>query len=225
MPETIETITLRLPLRMGKVNCYLIGTGSERVLIDTGPAKDRGTLEWGLHAAECEPGDISLIVITHADTDHTGNCAYLKKEFKTKVALHPDEVAAVTGGDLTQTRANITPGKRRLAKMGGSMTRLKPADQFKPNITVEGGETLSAYGVNARIIHTPGHSMGSISILTSDGDLFCGDLLENGKRGPGPGSIVDDEKLQAESIRKVIELGAKMVYPGHGEAFAIEELG
>jgi glyoxylase-like metal-dependent hydrolase (beta-lactamase superfamily II) len=224
VPETIETISMKLPMGLGQVNCYLLGSGMERVLIDTGPTRARGTLEWALHAAECEPGEVSLIVVTHGDTDHTGNCAYLRDEFKTKIAMHPDEVPAVKGGNLTDTRENLSTSKRRLARLGGSFVRLKKADQFKPKITIEGGESLSAYGINARVVHTPGHSKGSISVLTSDGDLFCGDLMEN-RKGPAPGSIVDDEEQQAASIQKVKDLGAKMVYPGHGGAFAIEDLG
>ena len=120
MPETIETITLRLPLRMGKVNCYLIGTGSERVLDRHGPRE-------GPRLARVGPACRRVRAWRHlAHRAHA--CRHrshrqlrdLKNAFNTKIAMHPEEVPAVTGGDLTETRSNMSPGKRRLAKMGGS---------------------------------------------------------------------------------------------------------
>ena len=222
MSETIETITLDLPMGLSKVNCYLVGTGSKRVLIDTGPTRRRGSLEWALQDAECEPGDLSLIVLTHGDPDHTGNCAYLRKAFGAKAAMHVEEVGAVKDGNIAASRSNMTANARRLAKMVSPMVRLKRADRFKPDMTFTDGENLASYGVNALVIHTAGHSDGSVSILTDQGDLFCGDLMENIK-GPAPGSIADDRDLQAASISRIIEMGAKMVYPGHGDPFTIEE--
>lgn len=222
MAETIETITLKLPKRMGNVNCYLVGIGSERILIDTGPAGDRGSLEWGLQDADCTPGDISLVVLTHGDSDHAGNCAFVRSEYKTKIAMHVDEVPAVKTGDLAAARPNVGAGTRRLAGLLRPVVGLKKADRFSPDMTFEGNEKLKAYGVDALLVHTPGHSIGSVSVLTREGDLFCGDLMENVSE-PAPGSIVDDAEAQAESIEHVFKLGAKRIHPGHGDSFTAAE--
>lgn len=53
------------------------------------------------------------------------------------------------------------------------------AERFVPDVYVDDGDELSAYGLSARVLHLPGHSSGSIGILTARGDLFCGDLVEN----------------------------------------------
>jgi glyoxylase-like metal-dependent hydrolase (beta-lactamase superfamily II) len=205
------------------VNCYLLGSGSDRVLIDTGPARSRSTLEWSLSDADCEPGDLSLIVLTHGDMDHAGSCKYLRKEYGAKIGMSEAEIPAVTSGDMMAVRSGVSGGQRRLARIGGPLVKLKKADRFKPDVTFADGDELKEWGVDAIVVHTPGHSAGSLSVLTRAGSLFCGDLLENTK-GPRPGSIVDEADQQAASIARLRELGAKMVYPGHGEPFPIEEL-
>jgi glyoxylase-like metal-dependent hydrolase (beta-lactamase superfamily II) len=65
------------------------------------------------------------------------------------------------------------------------------------------GDDLSSYGINATVLHLPGHSKGSIGILTTNGVLFCGDLFMNLKR-PDRSSLIDrKEDLDAsiESFR------------------------
>ncbi len=75
----------------------------------------------------------------------------------------------------------------------------------------------------ARVVHLPGHSSGSIGILTDAGTLFCGDLLEN-TRCPAAGSIIDDPSAVGASLACLGELPVAMVYPGHGAPFEGGEL-
>lgn len=82
---------------------------------------------------------------------------------------------------------------------------------------------MAAYGCDARAISLPGHSRGSIGILTRNGDLFCGDLLENQTR-PALNGIMDDIEAGRASIEKLKGLNVKTVYPGHGAPFPMEAL-
>ena len=88
---------------------------------------------------------------------------------------------------------------------------------------MEDGQDLSAYGLDAVVVHTPGHSEGSICIKTVYGDLFCGDLFNNTKKPEKASIIQDPEKLEA-SVEKIRALEFKTVYPGHGEPFRMEQL-
>jgi glyoxylase-like metal-dependent hydrolase (beta-lactamase superfamily II) len=54
-----------------------------------------------------------------------------------------------------------------------------PAEKFTPDLEIDEGFDLSSYGFDGRILHIPGHSKGSIGVLTAKGDLFCGDLFYN----------------------------------------------
>ncbi|HWR70506.1 MAG TPA: MBL fold metallo-hydrolase, partial [Dehalococcoidia bacterium] len=66
-------MSLGLPFRIGRVNCYLIETDSGFVLIDTGASNRRKDIEKELESAGCKPGDLKLIILTHGDFDHMGN--------------------------------------------------------------------------------------------------------------------------------------------------------
>ena len=86
------------------VNCYLLKTDKGFVLIDTGISFLRGSLKKALKRAGCKPGDIKLIVITHADFDHTGNCVWLRKKYGATIAVHRDEAEAVKTGSMLLCR-------------------------------------------------------------------------------------------------------------------------
>ncbi len=72
------------------------------------------------------------------------------------------------------------------------------------------------------MIWIPGHSKGSIGVLTASGDLFCGDLLENTKQ-PAQNSIMDDGAACEDSIKKLAALSIGTVYPGHGAPFPMAQ--
>ena len=74
------------------------------------------------------------------------------------------------------------------------------------------------------MIALPGHSSGSIGLLTADGDFFSGDLLANSRRGPRMGPIVDDRPAMEASVALAKSVVTGTVYPGHGEPFAIGHL-
>jgi glyoxylase-like metal-dependent hydrolase (beta-lactamase superfamily II) len=88
---------------------------------------------------------------------------------------------------------------------------------------VEDGDNLLSYGVEARVVHIPGHSAGSIGVLTNNGDLFCGDLFTNTKE-PSLGAIIDDEAATQASVGKLKQMDIEQVYPGHGDPFSWELL-
>jgi len=97
------------------------------------------------------------------------------------------------------------------------------SERFTPDVYVNDGDDLSEYGFDAKVIHIPGHSKGSIGILTPAADLFCGDLLENTGK-PGLSSIMDAPSTANASLEKLNSLSIKTVYPGHGGPFQMEVL-
>jgi hydroxyacylglutathione hydrolase len=220
MSQEIKTIPLQMPLKLGAVNCYLIKTGASYVLIDTGSSNQCATLEQELTSAGCRPGNLNLIVITHGDFDHTGNASYLRSKFNTKIAMHRDDLSMIEHGDMFANRKKGNPIIGVLAKLFSGFGK---AQQCSPDITIDEGFDLSEYGCAAQVLSIPGHSRGSIGILTASGDLFCGDLLENIKI-PALGSIMDDPETARASLEKLRGLPVNFVYPGHGQPFPIEVL-
>jgi glyoxylase-like metal-dependent hydrolase (beta-lactamase superfamily II) len=220
VPQDIKTIRLRLPYRLGSVNGYLIKTGRGHFLIDTGSSNQRAVLERALAGAGCQPGTLKLIVITHGDFDHTGNAAYLRHKFGAKIAMHADDAGMAERGDMFWNRKK---GNRLIRTLAPLLFRFGAANRFQPDVTIEDGVDLAEYGFDAKVLSIPGHSRGSIGILTAGGALFCGDLLTNTDK-PVLNSIMDDAAAANASVEKLRSLEINTLYPGHGQPFTLATL-
>ena len=217
--EEIKVIPLPLPFRMGIVNCYLVETGTGFVLIDTGASNKREQLERELATTGCMPDNLNLIVLTHGDFDHTGNAAHLRDKFGAKIAMHQADSGMAEHADMFWNRSS---GNAIIRFLAPTLFRFRKANRFAPDLHVDEGFDLSEYGFDARVLSIPGHSRGSIGILTAGGDLFCGDLLENTNK-PATNSIMDDPVVCDASIEKLAGLEINMVHPGHGKPFPMQQ--
>jgi hydroxyacylglutathione hydrolase len=214
MPE-IQTITY------GSVNCYLVKTGTHSILIDTGLPNKRPELEKELIKAGCQAGNLKLIILTHGDYDHAGNASYFRDRYSAKIAIHIEDSERVEQGNW---KLGFKPKPDKFPLMYRIISSfIKPGkfDTFKPDIYVEDGQSLLEYGCGAQVVCLPGHTRGSIGILTEDGELFCGDLMDN-MRKPNLQFFIDDMKSAISSIEKIKKLNVKNVYPGHGKPFLMK---
>jgi glyoxylase-like metal-dependent hydrolase (beta-lactamase superfamily II) len=213
----IKTVTTPFILNVS-INCYLVRTGKGFILIDTGRSNKRNAIEKELEGAGCCPGNLELIILTHGDFDHCGNAAYLRKKFGSQIAMHKDDSGMVEHGDMLWNRSKQNILIRIIFKL---FFRLSKSDRFKPDLYIDERYDFSEYGFDAKVLEIPGHSQGSIGILTTSGELFCGDLLANvGK--PDIWSIIDDSDAAYASIEKLKSLQINTVYPGHGQPFPME---
>ena len=219
-PLIIQTISLALPFNLGSVNCYLINTGKDFVLIETGCANQRRQLEDELAKAGCQPGMLTLIFLTHGDFDHTGNAAHLRVKFGAKIGMHADDAGMAQHGNMFWNRKS---GNAVAGLLAAALFRFGKASRFEPDLLFEDGDALTAYGLTASVVTLPGHSKGSIGVLTADGELFCGDLFENPAQ-PVLNSIIDDPATAQASVEKLKGLAVQTVYPGHGKPFAFDSL-
>jgi glyoxylase-like metal-dependent hydrolase (beta-lactamase superfamily II) len=218
MKMEIKTISLTF------VNSYLIKTDKGYILIDTGVPTSRDALEKALETEGVKPGDLKLVIITHGDIDHVGNCAYLRKKYGVKIAMHKNDAKMAetgemlmerkrTGGSLMMTIMQfLMGGKKRMKKM------MDEFEKFSPDIFLEDGQDLKDFGLDAKVVSIPGHTPGSIAILTSDGSLFSGDTVLNRSK-PQWANIIYNEESLAATITKLKTLTVNNVYPGHGKPF------
>jgi glyoxylase-like metal-dependent hydrolase (beta-lactamase superfamily II) len=215
----INTIQIMMPFKLGSVNCYLIKNDSNYILIDTGSSNQRIALEKELESAGCEPGKLALIILTHGDFDHTGNAVYLREKYKAQIVMHVDDLGMVENGDMFFNRQQPNILIRKIIPVFLGFGKSK---RFTPDYFVGEGDDFSAHKFNAKVISLPGHSKGSIGILLSGGELFCGDLFENLK-GPSLNSIMDDVDTANSSVEKLKNHKIGTVYPGHGKPFLMEQ--
>ncbi len=224
MADAIKTIGF------GGVNCYLLAAGDGFLLIDTALATKRDALDTALARAGCVPGRLKLIVLTHGDVDHAGNAAHLRKSYGAQVAMHAHDVPMVETGDTdwgrkpTPDRLTMTGRFIRVSGKALEYSRKgSTLETFTPDLLVDDGYDLSGYALDARVLHLPGHSRGSIGVLTSAGDLVCGDLLYNWRKPSVP--ICDDAEAWDASMAKLRSLRVVTVYPGHGRPFPWSRVG
>ena len=216
---TLEINTIAMPFVFNvSVNCYLVRTSHGFILIDAGRTNKRGTIEKELVSVGCLPGNLKLIVLTHGDFDHCGNAGYLRQKFGIEIAMHKDDSGMVERGDMLWNRNKQSIPIRIIFKF---FFRLSKSDRFKPDLYIDEGHNFSGHGFDAKVLDIPGHSQGSIGILTASGDLFCGDLLANVAK-PEIWSIIDDLVAAHASVEKLKSLQINTVYPGHGQPFPME---
>jgi hydroxyacylglutathione hydrolase len=212
------------------VNCYLLTAGDGFVLVDTGLSSKRAKLERRLALAGCTPGRLKLILLTHGDIDHVGNAAYLREAYGAKIAMHADDAGMAETGDADlgrKPRPDHVAMTGRFIRVAGTLAELMRRGTglttFTPDELAADGDELGAYGLDARVLHLPGHSPGSIGVLTAAGELICGDLLYNWRRPSVP--ICDDAAAFRASMAKLGGLHVATIYPGHGKPFAWSALG
>ena len=219
MDRTIITIPLKVP-------CYLVKIRDGFIMIDTGDASDCVILEKELDHAMVTPKNLKLVILTHGDFDHAGNAAFLHKKYGVRIAMHVNDSGMVERGDQSWNRKaksdRISFFGRIIIFISSHLVKSVQFQPFKPDILIEDGQDLSEYGFDAKVLHLPGHSKGSIGILTAEGFLFCGDLLMNMFK-PDLHFMIDDYADFTASIEKLKKLNIKMVYPGHGKPFPIDQ--
>ncbi len=192
-------------LPRNSVNCYVI----EGVLVDSGIRNSYSTIQKALQEIP-----IYQHVLTHAHPDHQGCSDQVCAEFAIPLLCHPDEVFRTETGLVTKDYPNRHHWIAKLqqkywAGQGHAVSR-----------TVVENDTIG----NFRIIETPGHSTGHISLFREhDGVLIIGDAATNmsllttksGLHLP-PNLFTSDQQLNIRSLEKLAKLAPSIICFGHG---------
>jgi glyoxylase-like metal-dependent hydrolase (beta-lactamase superfamily II) len=203
---------LRLPI----VNVYLL-LGERAVLVDAGGPTDVPRIISFL--ARHGVADLALILLTHGHWDHAGGAAELRTRTKAPIAVQRDDVDLVCSGSGSNGPAKPTCLTAYFVK--AFVNRDYPP--FEPDVVIDDELDLATFSVAGRVIRTPGHTPGSISVLTPDSEAIVGDLIMGGWFGgnlfptrPGLHYFVEDPGLLKESIAKVLNRNPNVILPGHG---------
>jgi glyoxylase-like metal-dependent hydrolase (beta-lactamase superfamily II) len=211
---------------LGSSQCYLI-QDQGTILVDAGPPKKLRLFTRALKDIPVDPGRIGLIIITHAHWDHIGSAKDIKELTSAPLAVHQTERRCVE-----EALKPLPPGVTRWARaVGRVMAVTAPLIRVHAaTIDLEigtDGLALDEFGVAGRIIHTPGHSSGSVSVVLDTGDAFVGDLAMNRfplRLGPGFPVFAEDPVQVKESWKLLLKQGVKRIYPGHGPPFTADKI-
>ena len=169
-------------------NIYLVIGNRGSVLVDTGWGREAPTQELMNYIQEVGNPQVTHIILTHRHDDHIGGASQLHKATGATIVAHSIEKKTIQNS----------------------------LDATEIGMVVEDGDSVNLGDLTIRMVHTPGHTIGSLSVFIPERRaLFTGDTvlgLGNTVIMPGHG----DMRLYLESIHKMLSYEPTVIYPGHG---------
>ncbi|MFI7547418.1 MBL fold metallo-hydrolase [Actinoplanes sp. NPDC049599] len=199
------------------INAYLL-LGRRPILVDAGIPGSGHRIVDGIAAHGVDPADLALIVLTHAHIDHFGAAAHVREVTGAPIAAHRADLEPYRAGRAREPYLPTGP-------FGALLSRLpalhRTTHAVEPDLVLDGPQRLDDLGVAARIMPTPGHTAGSVSVLTDDGDLVAGDLIASSFLGaitgrPANPPFHDDPAANLASLRAMLDLNPGSLHVGHG---------
>ena len=205
------------------VNSYLVVDDRGVTVIDAGLPGQWSDLKSELALLGRTPDDIRGVILTHGDSDHLGFAERLRRDHGVTVYVHERDAQRARG---ETGKKNPSWGKVKVGPLlqflwyAGVRGGMKTISVTEVTEIVD-GQVLDLPG-SPRVIHTPGHSPGSICIhVPAVGAVFVGDALTTrhvltGREGPQPAPFTLDPSRALDSLSRLTDLEVTWVLPGHG---------
>jgi glyoxylase-like metal-dependent hydrolase (beta-lactamase superfamily II) len=220
---TTKNSTEIYQLTGGRINSYLVCHLKGLVLIDSGIL--RYTKQLIKSFEKVRPGikKIDFIFITHTHFDHCENVAFAKKHFDSQVIVHSSEAYDLISGQ-TQIPGGTWLLSKLIEKAGRKLISNKvKIPQVEPDIILHNTGTIFSTD-ELKIIHTPGHSTGSMSLIVDNEIALAGDTLFGVFPKKAFPPFADDVEELFESWEKLMNSGCRLFLPGHGRPVTIKTL-
>lgn len=196
--------------RVRGANAYLLQGEEGITIVDTGmPGNAPRILDY-VESIGCDRSDIKTIALTHPDMDHAGSAARLKEATQAKVAIHEADAPGLSR-EREWKKVKHSRNRLLLRTIGVfvGFERLNADVLLKDSDAIDG----------LTVIHTPGHSEGSICLYLPSSALFVGDALATDSKrmlSLPRKSLSVDLDLAKDSVRKISQLEFSVLLPGHG---------
>ena len=203
-------------ISLGGVAAYLLSKPGEAILVDSGRQGSEQKILQEMAWKGLQPTDLKLLILTHAHYDHAGSARRLKEITGCGILIHRKEASRLEAGFTP-----IPSGTRWKAKVIVAVGRIFARHLMKypsatPDILMDDSFNLAKFGFPGRLIHTPGHTFGSVVVLMDKGEMITGDTLFGlaGKRIFPP--FAEDKAELKKSWKKISEMELEIFYPAHG---------
>ena len=195
----------------GRSNSYLVLDDDISILIDTGLGNSKTGLIKKLDHILGER-NLSYLILTHTHFDHVGNAALLKKAYKARILVQESETNNLKRGK-TLIPQGTNPLTRLLVKIGRKIKQFNEYPPVEPDYLVGEKHYLTP---KCYLIHTPGHSKGSVSLIVDDEVALVGDAMVGIFWWSIFPAFADDVPSMITSWNKLLETGCDIFLPGHG---------
>jgi len=178
--------------------------GPRPILVDPGFGSDVLETERLLHEAEVPPQSLSLIVNTHYHSDHIGGNNRLQKRYSLPIAAHRWDAALVNQRDREAC---------------GAEWLNQPVEPYEVNQPLSEGDEIDTDGVVFQVLHTPGHTLGHISLYAPHEQIvICGDVVHKDDVAWINTFLEGPDALQRElmTLDRFARLPLRLAYSGHG---------
>ena len=179
--------------------------GETPVLIDTGFGSDVEQTKALLLGAGVPAERVAPVVNTHYHSDHVGGNFHLQSRYGVPIAAHRWEAGVVNSRDKEAC---------------GARWLCQPVEPYTVNRFLADGDEISAGGVMLRVLHTPGHTLGHVSLFEQrEKILICGDAVHKDDVAwlnpfrEGVGAV----ERAMDSLERLLRLGARWACSGHGK--------
>jgi hydroxyacylglutathione hydrolase len=219
-------------LKLGFTWCYLVKCSDGLLLVDTSYPTYFRSFQKQVTNLGRGVAEIKYLLLTHHHDDHAGFAADLIRRTGCRVIVHRNAIKPLERG---RSEDSSQPVNRRV-KFVFSLYALFHREFTFPPVTVgeqdvvvseDDSEFLKTIGVDGKILCTPGHCRDCISVVLSDGAALVGDAAMNFLRWTGIAHrpiYVEDTNVVYKTWQKLLEEGARVIYPAHGRPFSAQAL-
>lgn len=206
----------------GMTNCYLIQKDGINILVDSGVSKSYKKLKQQLKVIlDHRLLSIDYHFLTHTHYDHAGNSNKIKKDFNAKIMVHENEAEWIKKG-FTRLPKGTSWLFKLISNSGNKYaSSIGAYEPVTPDIVVT---DQLAFIDDIKIIHTPGHTIGSVSLLVDDEIALVGDTLFGiFKKNIFPPFADNIDELY-KSWELLLSTKCKLFLPGHGKPIKRDQL-
>lgn len=210
-------------LNFGVVSGFII-RGKKIALVDTGINITKERYNTIFNKLNIRPADIDLIIITHGHSDHYAHVHDLKEMTGAKILCHENAASLIKNGENAKIIPRNLWGKIAKKIFKGTLKNYVPEE---PDIVFNDEFTLYDYGIDGRVVYTPGHSNCSISVLLDSGEAITGDIFVSWPIHPHKPFValfVEDMDGLITSINRLLDFGVIKFYSGHGGPYTRDSI-
>lgn len=208
--EIIQVLT-------GRSNSFIISNQEKFILVDTGRKNRWNSLCKRIDELSLNKGIFTALILTHTHFDHAENAANLKNKYNIPIIVNKSEEEYLACGNCPFPQGSVPITKLATDLFAKKLQPWFKYNPVKPDISIDENYDLDSIGFEkVSILHTPGHTNGSQSVIIDDEIAIVGDAMFGIFKWSVFPPYADDKKLLISSWKKLLDTNCRVFIPAHG---------